>query len=288
MRVYVLLITSVFIWGATWISGRVLAQDMGPFSAAFLRFFAASIFLFLWSCRINKKLPSLRKENIQGLVVLGLSGVFCYNFFFFSGLQTVAAGRAALIIASIPVIICLASAVLFKEKLTRKKIIGSLLSLAGVSIVLAKGNPLNLLQAPVSQGDLMILGCVVSWAVYSLAGNRVMRKVNPLEAVTWSCIIGDVLLLPFALYHGLAMDIHTAHFVDWANLLFLGVVATGLAFTWYYQGIQALGPAKAGIFINLVPVFAVLLGFLILGEPIYISLLLGGTLTITGVWLTNR
>jgi len=288
MRIYFLLVASVFIWGATWISGRILAQDMGPFSAAFLRFLAASIFLFLWSCRINRRIPSFKKADFPGLLLLGASGVFSYNFFFFSGLQTVAAGRAALIIACIPVIICLASALIFKEPLTRKKILGTLLSLTGVSIVLAKGNPLVLLQSPLSSGDLFILGCVVSWAVYSLAGNRVMRRINPLEAVTWSCIIGDILLLPFALYHGLIRDISHSLPRDWGHILFLGVIATGLAFTWYYQGIKTIGPARAGIFINLVPVFAVILGFIVLREPIYLSLLGGGALTLTGVWLTNR
>jgi drug/metabolite transporter (DMT)-like permease len=288
MRIYLLLVASVFIWGATWISGRILAQDMGPFSAAFLRFLAASIFLFLWSCRINRRLPTLTRADFPGLLLLGASGVFSYNFFFFSGLQTVAAGRAALIIACIPVIICLASALIFKESLTRKKILGTLFSLTGVSIVLAKGNPLILVQSPLSSGDLFILGCVVSWAVYSLAGNRVMRRVNPLEAVTWSCIIGDILLLPFALFYGLPNDISNALPRDWGHILFLGVIATGLAFTWYYQGIRAIGPARAGIFINLVPVFAVILGFIVLREPIYLSLLGGGALTLTGVWLTNR
>ncbi len=288
MRIYLLLLGSVFIWGATWISGRVLAQDMGPFSAAFLRFFTASIFLFLWSCRINKTLPVLKKEYFPGLLLLGASGVFAYNYFFFSGLQTVTAGRAALLIACIPVIIYIVSAIFFGEKLTRQKIAGTLFSLVGVSIVLAQGNPLHLLQDPVSSGDVLILGCVASWVVYTLSGTRVMRHVHPLEAVTWSCIIGDILLLPFAFSHGLLMDIQSACFRDWVNILFLGVIATGLAFTWYYQGIQALGPAKAGIFINLVPVFAVLLGFFILEEPLSVSLLVGGILTLLGVWLTNR
>ncbi|GAU09193.1 DMT family transporter [Desulfoplanes formicivorans] len=288
MRIYLLLIGSVAIWGATWISGRILAQDIGPFSAAFLRFLAASVFLFLWSCRMNRRLPVCSRDHFPGLLLLGVSGVFCYNFFFFSGLQTVAAGRAALIIACIPVIICVASALIFKEPLTRKKIAGTLLSLTGVAIVLAKGNPLVLLQSPLSRGDLFILGCVASWTVYSLAGNRVMRHINPLEAVTWSCILGDILLLPFALYHGLVHDMANALPRDWGHVLFLGVIATGLAFTWYYQGIKAIGPSRAGIFINLVPVFAVLLGFAILKEPVSLALLGGGSLTLTGVWLTNR
>ena len=70
--------------------------------------------------------------------------------------------------------------------------------------------------------------------------------------------------------------------------LFLGVIATGVAFTWYYAGIKAIGPARAGIFINLVPVFAITMGYVILDEPVTSSLLSGGAMVISGVWLTNR
>ena len=74
---------------------------------------------------------------------------------------------------------------------------------------------------------------------------------------------------------------------DWTSILFLGVFGTVLGFVWYYEGIRKIGPTKAGQFINFVPISAVLLAFLILGEPITWSLLTGGLFVISGVYLTN-
>lgn len=288
MLVYAKLVGSVFFWGATWISGRILAQDMGPFSAALLRFVTASAFLLFWSWRVNGAFPALPRKDILPVAFLGLTGIFLYNAFFFTGLQTVPAGRAALIIASVPVIISIISALMLGERLTPGKIAGTLLSLTGASIVLSGGNPLKLFQGGLSHGDLMILGCVAAWTAYSVAGSRVMKRVNPLMAVTWSCILGTLMLAGPALTHGLLEDIGRASLVDWGNILFLGVVATGVAFTWYYAGIRAIGAARAGIFINLVPVFAIAMGYVILDEPVTSALLTGGAMVISGVYLANR
>lgn len=288
MLVYAKLVGSVFFWGATWISGRVLAQDMGPFSAALLRFVTASVFLFLWSWHAGQGFPRLPRKEILPVAFLGLTGIFLYNAFFFTGLQTVPAGRAALIIASVPVVIGIMSALFLGDKLTCGKILGTLLSLTGAAIVLSGGNPLDLFHGGLSRGDLMILGCVGAWTAYSLSGSRVMRRLDPLLTVTWSCLLGTLMLVVPALTHGLTEDIARASLVDWGNILFLGVIATGVAFTWYYAGIRAIGPARAGIFINLVPVFAIAMGYVILGEPVTSSLLSGGAMVISGVWLANR
>lgn len=288
MLVYAQLVGSVFFWGATWISGRVLAQDMGPFSAALLRFLTASVFLFLWSYRAGHGFPRLPRQEILPVALLGMTGIFLYNAFFFTGLQTVPAGRAALIIASAPIVISLLSALLMGEQLTRNKILGALISLSGATIVLSGGDIPALFQGGLSHGDVMILGCVAAWTAYSVAGGRVMRRLDPLLTVTWSCILGALMLVIPAVPHGLLADVKRASLVDWGNILFLGVVATGVAFTWYYAGIKAIGAARAGIFINLVPVFAIAMGYVILDEPVTSSLLSGGVMVIAGVYLTNR
>jgi drug/metabolite transporter (DMT)-like permease len=237
---------------------------------------------------VNGSFPALPRKDILPVAFLGLTGIFLYNAFFFTGLQTVPAGRAALIIASVPVIISIISALMLGERLTRGKIAGTLLSLTGASIVLSGGNPVKLFQGGLSHGDLMILGCVAAWTAYSVAGSRVMKRVNPLMAVTWSCILGTLMLLTPALTHGFLEDVRRAGLVDWGNILFLGVIATGVAFTWYYAGIRAIGAARAGIFINLVPVFAIAMGYVILDEPVTSSLITGGAMVISGVYLANR
>lgn len=288
VRVYAELVGSVALWGGTWVSGRMLAQDMGPFSAAFLRFLAASAFLFFLSCRAEGRLPRLSRRDFWSAALLGVFGVSLYNFMFFSGLKTVPAGRAALMIACTPTVMAVYAALFRGERLGLLRFSGILVSLCGAAVLLSHGDPLHLFSAGVTPGDLFIVGCVFSWAAYSLLGGTVMARMSPLSAVTWSCILGMLMLLPVALAMGLAGDVARASFTDWGNILFLGVAATGVAATWYYRGILALGASRAGVFINLVPVFAVALGWCILDEPVDLSLVTGAALVLTGVWLTNR
>jgi drug/metabolite transporter (DMT)-like permease len=287
-RVYAELVGSVALWGGTWVSGRMLAQDMGPFSAAFLRFLSASAFLFFLSCRAEGRLPRLAWRDLPLVLLLGLFGVSLYNYMFFSGLKTVPAGRAALMIACTPTVMAVYAALFRGERLGLARFSGILLSLCGAAVLLSHGDPRRLFTEGLHHGDLFIVGCVFSWAAYSILGGRAMSRLTPLSAVTWSCILGMCMLLPVSLAMGLAADAARASLTDWGNILFLGVAATGVAFTWYYRGIRELGASRAGVFINLVPVFAVALGWLILDEPIGLSLATGAALVLTGVWLTNR
>jgi drug/metabolite transporter (DMT)-like permease len=285
---YLKLIGSVIFWGGTWVAGRILAGHLTPYSAAFLRFFFATIFMYFLTCRINGRKPKCEKKDILPLAFLSLTGVFLYNILFFSGLQTVTAGRAALIIAATPTFIALGSAFIFKEKFTAWKIAGFILALAGVSTIIGHGNPISIITEGASLGDLCIIGCVLSWAAYSLAGKPVMRRINPIETVFWSCLFGTFMLLGPALYHGLMSEIISASFIDYSCIIYLALLGTSLGFSWYFEAIQVIGPSKTGIFINLVPVTAVALGAIMLGEPVDLFLVTGGALTIFGVWLTNR
>lgn len=286
--IYVKLIASMAIWGGTWVSGRIIAGAMEPFSAAFLRFLTASIFLFFMTMRVDKRPPTLRREHVLHALLLGLTGVFAYNAFFFSGLRSVPAGKAALIIASTPAVMAILSSLFLKERLGRWQALGIPLSLGGVFVIISRGDPLALLEGGLGHGELYIFGCVAAWSAYSLLGKRAMAAMSPLTAVTWSCIIGCALLLPAALAEGLAETIWSIGPVVWGNLLFLGIMATGLSFAWYYEGIKAIGASRAGVFINLVPVAAIALGVLVLGESVTWTLAVGGTMVIGGVWLTNR
>ncbi|WP_432735618.1 DMT family transporter [Maridesulfovibrio sp. FT414] len=285
---YLKLLGSVFFWGGTWIAGRVLAGHLTPYSAAFLRFFFATIFMFFLVCRTTGRMPRCEKRDILPLAFLGLTGVFLYNILFFSGLKTLTAGRAALIIAATPTFIALGSAVFFKDRFTPAKGLGLLLALTGVSTIIGHGNPLSILTEGASFGDLCIIGCVFSWAAYSLGGKPVMARVSPIESVYWACLFGAIMLLPTALYNGLITELAVVTATDMVCILFLAFLGTGLAFSWYCEAIREIGPAKTGIFINLVPVAAIIMGAFMLGEQVDMFLVVGGILTISGVWITNR
>lgn len=288
MAVYIKLVWTTIFWGGTFVAARIVAQEMGPFSASFLRFLAASLFLVALTLRMEGAFPRLRRHQILPAILLGMTGVFAYNIFFFLGMKTVSAGRASLIVASNPAFISLLSALLFRERLGSGKIAGIILCFCGALLVISRGDLLALFTGGIGWGELYIAGCVASWVAYTLIGKMIMRDVTPFAAVTCSCLIGAAALLLPALFEGVIGQAAGAGWTVWAGLLFLAFFGTVLGFIWYYQGIQSIGLSRASIFLNLVPVSGVFLGWLLLGEAINFSLLAGAALVIGGVFWTNR
>lgn len=287
MFIYIKLLLTAIFWGGTFVAGRSLAQNVGPFSAAFFRFAVASILLVFITWKVEGKLVLLKKGQILPVFLLGLTGVFCYNVFFFKGLKLIEAGRAAIIIANNPIFIALFSAVFFKEKLNALKISGIIISVLGAIIAISRGDVLEFLQGNLGLGEFYIFLCVISWVVFSLLGKAVMSGLSPLVSVTYSSLTGTILLFMPASREGLANCIYYSIY-DWGNIFYLGFFGTVLGFVWFYEGINQIGPTKAGLFINFVPISAILLAFLILSESLTISLLIGTLLVTTGVYLTNR
>ena len=287
MIIYLKLLLTAVFWGGTFVAGRSLAQNVGPYSAAFLRFAVAASFLVFLVWKSEGKSALIKKRQILPVLFLGLTGVFCYNVFFFKGLKLIEASRAAIIIANNPIFIALFAAVFFNEKLNALKITGIIISVSGAIIAISRGNLLEIVHGNLGMGEVYIFLCVASWVIFSLLGKAVMTELSPLSSVTYSSISGAALLFLPALREGLTDCIYYS-LSDWWNIFYLGFFGTVLGFVWFYEGIKHIGPTKAGLFINFVPISAILLAFLILGEPLTISLLLGTLLVSIGVYLTNR
>jgi drug/metabolite transporter (DMT)-like permease len=287
MIIYLKLLLTAVFGGGTFVAGRSLAQNVGPFSAAFFRFAVASVFLVLLVWKAEGKVALIKKRQILPVLLLGLTGVFCYNVFFFKGLKLIEASRAAIIIANNPIFIALFAAVFFREKLNALKIAGIIISVSGAIIALSKGNVLEILHANLGMGEVYIFLCVLSWVIFSLLGKAVMTELSPLSSVTYSSISGTILLFIPALREGLANCTYYS-VSDWWNIFYLGFFGTVLGFVWFYEGIDQIGPTKAGLFINFVPISAILLAHFIIGEPLTSSLLIGTLLVSAGVYLTNR
>jgi drug/metabolite transporter (DMT)-like permease len=216
-----------------------------------------------------------------------LTGVFFYNVFFFKGLKLIEAGRAAIIIANNPILIALLSAAIFKEKLNAIKATGIVISVTGAILAISKGDLRVILQGHLGWGEFYIFLCVASWVTFSLLGKAVMSGLSPLASVTYSSLTGTLLLLIPAFREGIVNCINFSIY-DWWNIFYLGFFGTVLGFVWFYEGIKKIGPTKAGLFINFVPISAILLAFFLLDEPVTFSLLIGALLVTTGVYLTNR
>ena len=288
LSVYVKLVAAMLSWGGTWVAGRVVAQAVTtPIAAAAARFTLAA--LVLGAVMLAKGEPmgaDSWQRAWRSIVGLALTGVFFYNLCFFYGLKHVEAGRGALVMALNPVVVAVLAWWLGGERAKPLAVLGAVLAFVGCLTVIGNGDPLALLAGRIGLGEVLLLGCVVCWTAYTFVGRRATRLVSALAATFWSCVLGAVLLWAAALATG-GIDWAQWSPSVWAAVAFLGVFGTAIGFTWYTDAVRVLGAARAAMFINLVPLAAVLMAALALGEAFPPSVALGGAAVLAGVWLTT-
>jgi len=277
------------LWGGTFIAGRIAAPELPHFTVSALRFWTAFAILLPLLLLAEKGLPRLRRRDIVYSALLALSGLVAYNLFFLGALELIPAGRTALVVALNPIITALTMALVFGERVPVFRWAGIARALTGVLIVLAKGDPTMLLQR-VGRGEVLMLGGAACWAIYSMIGRFALdgeAAVSPLALTTVTTLWGASMLslgMPFEWSEWQASQVS---FAAWASIVYLGAGGTALAFVWYAQGLQQLGAARTTVFNNLVPVFGVLLGTVLLDEPLLLSMVFGGFVALAGVSLTN-
>lgn len=288
---YCKLAAVTMIWGGTFVAGRFLVDQVNPLLAASLRFILASLALLLFMALARIRLASPTRGQLAQLSVLGFFGIFFYNLCFFYGLQYINASRASLIVALNPAVIGLASWLLFKERLGRVKLMGIGLCLMGAATVIVSRNP-QLLQETANAwvGDLLILGCVAGWGVYSLCSRGLNQSLGPLQTVTWSVLLGTLMLsiTTFATGNLSLEGLGNLGRTQWLSLAYLGVLGSALAYIGYYDGIRRIGATRSGVFIALNPLTAVISGALLLGEQLSMPMLVGGAVILLGIYWCNK
>jgi len=262
---YIKLFLVALFFGSTFIAGRIMAANLPPFTS----------------------FPRINFQQFLLIIALGLTGVAGYNYLFFSGLKFITASRASMIISLNPSVITILSTLILKEKFTRFKFTGIALSLTGALIVISQGNLQSILQGDIGWGELFILGCVVCWSSFTVLGKIIMKDLKPLIAITYACLAGTLILILPTYQEGVIQNFMQYNLEVWVSVFVLGFLGSALAFTWFYEGIDKIGPSRAGIFINFVPIFATLMGVLILHEKLSPSLIVGAIFVLSGVYLTN-
>ena len=285
---YARLVAVPAIWGGTFIAGRVLALALPAAVGSLLRYVVAVAALLVAARWLEGGLPRLTRRQVAGTLLLGATGIFAYNLFFLGALARLPASRTSLIIALNPVVTIAAASLLMGERLSPRRWLGVAVALAGVWIVVSRGDVLGSVTGAVGLGELLMFGGVCSWAAYTLIGRRVLAGLSPLAATTWAALWGTALLALAAAPDLAALRLEDLTAPVVLSVLYLGVLGTSVAFVWYYQAVQRLGAARTVIFNNLVPVFGASFGVLLLGEPLLPSMLLGGAVAIAGVMLVTR
>lgn len=272
-------------WGSAFIAGKFAVESFSPATVAFFRFLGAAILLFplMWVMEKNRKKPTRKDYGL--FAVLGLTGIALYNICFFLASKHAPVIKSSLFIASNPVLIVLLSGLFLKEKITKNHIIGMIIALTGAAFIITDGHLLTLFKLGFEPIDFVLMGAVISWALYSVVGKIVLKKYSSVESTTYAVAFGTIFLLPFAINETSWLDIQQASAVSWISIAHMSIFVTVVSFVMYYNGIKEIGAAKASIFINVMPVSAVVMATLILGETFTIAHAIGAVLVLTGVYI---
>lgn len=286
--VFSLLFLVAIIWGVGFPISKMGIDYIPPFTFAFLRFLITSILFSVILIPKYRYILKDTKENFFILSLMALSGFAAYNFFYLYSLKLTLVSNSALIVAFNPALTTLLAVFILKEKINLVMIAGIIISLLGVIFIISHGSLEIIEKLEFNTGDLFMIVATFLWAIYSVAGKILMKKLPFLEVTGISTILGTIYLAPFALFESGNKNLFSYPVIAWASVLYMAIFATFFGFSIWYKGIERFGAAKTSIFVNLVPVFGVTASIILLHEKITASAIIGGLLVIAGVIITNR
>jgi drug/metabolite transporter (DMT)-like permease len=251
-----MLVISTFFWGSNFNVAQVLAGPVQPLTAAAARFSIALVIFLLLRLWQGKAESQLQWRDALVLVPLGLTGVFGFNFAFFTAMHTTVALNAALIMALSPMLSLLLSSWLLNTSISPSQIAGIVVAFAGVSLVITGGDFTGL---NIAIGDIWMLGACLVWSVYTVGSRRFANHIPSQQFSRWTVSIGAVALVIAATIQETPFSsITELSFSTYGTLLYMGSCGTVLAYVFWIHGVQVLGPDKTAISFNLVPMFTLL------------------------------
>jgi drug/metabolite transporter (DMT)-like permease len=284
---YSALTLAAILWGGSIVGQKIALGFFSVVETSLLRGVGALLILIpLWWWQEGSRVHfSVRDRMIILFLGLGVLGNHLLTLF---GLRYISAAAAGVIIGASPALTALLSSLLIRDVPFRTVAGGCVLSFGGVALVSGFGSEAPTGSHPWLGGMLVLLG-LVSWALYTIGGRRIMDRLSPLT-VNWTTLAIS-LLFQFPLLwtdrRMLAMGVEGIPLTGWLALGYLVVFATAIGQQAWLYGVQGVGPSRAGVFVNLIPVSALLLSAVVLGETIGLKEVAGIVLILAGVWLVG-
>ncbi|HSR31694.1 MAG TPA: DMT family transporter [Anaerolineae bacterium] len=271
---------ATFTWATNMVLGRWLRADIGPITLAASRFLIASVIFVIL---IQRRPPIDRRLGQDRWLLLGmaLTGATAFAPTLYLGLRFTTAVNATLINGFGPLITGLLATLLIHESMSRRQILGAVVGMIGITILISGGSLAFWQEAGVNIGDLITLGALTLWGLYSVLGRRVMRRRSALSATAFSAFLGLPLLILGAAWEIPRVPVHLTPSLVLA-VLYIGIAPTVLGFLAWNAGVRRLGASGAMVFYNTLPLYGTLLGTLLLSESLGLAHLIGGALIIGG------
>lgn len=252
------------------------AAGVSTYTLLFLRFAVGSLFMFPFM--MIKKLPLPSTKEIISFLLLGAVGYVSQALCYFLAIEYASSGVAALLFYTHPALVMVFSALLFKEKITKVKLISLILALSGAFIIVGaefNGNP---------KGIALALAASVIYTFYILINSKIVRKGMGVQSSAFIMLGAAVVYGIITMFTGFTVP---SNGTGCLAIVLLALVSTVLSFWALLTGMQSTGPSKATLISTLQPVVTVLMSVLVLSEPMTVNVVLGGCLVVAGLVLQS-
>jgi len=286
-RAFVLLTLVTMVWAGLMPTGKVALHSVPPMTIGAIRMTLGSLLLFLYLRREAAKV-AWSPHLVGSFLFLGFAGYLIGVGCSYYGLRQTTVTNASLLNAASPVSLALLSVVFLKEHLPARGWMGIGLSMLGVGVIVTRGSWEVVAQSQYNPGDLLLLATQVSWGIYTIYGRHLMQRISPLAATTYTYMAGACwLLLASGLLEWGNWRVADTTLASWIAIGYQTILGT-FAHFWFYDAVAVIGPSRAGIFLNLVPVMAIAIAYLFLHEPLTVPHIIGGAIVISGILVATR
>jgi drug/metabolite transporter (DMT)-like permease len=286
-QAYVLLILTTLMWAGNGIAGRLAVGEVSPMVLTCLRWvFVVAIMVPLTGRQLVAEWSKIR-SRWAFTILMGAFGFTAFNGLFYAAAHHTTAVNLTIFQGAIPVLVLLGTVLFFRARVIPLQILGMIVTILGVVLVSVKADVEILRTLALNIGDVWMLIACIFYAAYTL-GLRHRPAVPSLVFFAAMAAVAFVSSLPLI---GLEIAQGTAQFptpTGWLILLYVAVMPSLLSQLFFMRGVELIGPARAGLFVNLVPVFGALLAVLLLGEPFATYHALGLVLVLGGIWLAEQ
>ncbi len=285
-KIYLLMVFAALCWSGAFIAGKLSVPYIPAFSLTFLRFFFATIMLYI----IKKKVQIgesylFKREDLPVFLFTGIVGMVFYHAFFFSALKYTTAINSSIIAAMNPIFTVIIAYLFAKQKITKRMLLGIGISFMGVVLTITSGN-LDLIRSlNFNRGDILMLIAVSSWAAYSVFSKSKGGHIPAMALTYYSFIVCTIACIPLVIWEKPWEWIEKVPPGAYAAVLYMSLFASVMGYLIQQIAIREIGPSRTSIFINLVPVFSILLSVLILQEQLEMIKLFTAGVIIVGVYI---
>jgi len=286
-QAYLLLALTTLFWGGNAVASRLAVGEISPMALTCLRWTIVIVISVAITRReLITEWPILRR-SWRLILAMGAFGFTGFNALFYVGAHYTTAVNLTIIQGAIPVLVLCGALLVFGTRITVLQILGMIVTLSGVALVATRGDITTLLGFAFNPGDLLMLLACLLYAGYTLA-LRNRPKVSGLVFFAALSCVAFVTSLPLMLYEVWAGTVLWPTSIGLMILLYVALFPSLIAQLLFMRGVELIGPGRAGLFVNLVPIFGAMLAVSILAEPFMLYHGAALVLVLGGIWLAER